>query len=121
MVSADKRIRSGELMQSVEIHAQSSTRNELREKVDSWSKITNGDWRVKVTTQRGSEGEARSGQMGNTVYEVKGYYRDDITAQHRLVWGSEILDILHIEDVEQRNEVLIIEAESITRSGSLRR
>lgn len=113
----NKTIQSGRLLQSVEIHGQSSSLNALRERVNTWSKITDGDWRCQIETVRGGESEGLGGQLGQTVYQVKGYYRSDIGKNNRLVWGSMVLDIIHIENVDQRHEVLIIDAVAISREG----
>lgn len=116
-----KTIQSGRLLQSIEIHAQSLTFNALRERVNTWTKITGGDWRCEITTVRGAEVQSLGGEIGETIYQVKGYYRSDLTKRHRLVWGDKVLDILHIENVDQRNQALVIDAREVSRSGVLAR
>lgn len=113
----NKTIQSGRLTQSVEIHSQSTTKNDLLERENTWTKISNGDWRVEIETASGGETETPAGQLGTTRYKVKGYYRSDIDASDRLVWGSIILDILHIENVDHMNQVLILDCEQVTRGG----
>lgn len=110
-------IQSGRLTQSVEIHAQSETLNELRERVNEWAKIANGDARAEVTLLKGDERETRGGQVEANQYRLRMYYHPDLTEAHRFEWNGRTLDIISIDNVDQMDQELIVTAEEVSRGG----
>ena len=108
---------AGKLNKVVAIKAQSTTRDEVNQKVLTWTTITNGGavWAsVEPLSNRESQ-EALANQM-TVSHRVRIRYRDDVDATMRIFYGTRELAIVGIRNPKERGEfleILCLEAKNV--------
>ena len=98
---------AGKLNKVVAIKAQSTTRDEVNQKVLTWTTITDGGavWAsIEPLSNRESQ-EALANQM-TVSHRVRIRYRADVTAAMRIFYGTRELAIVGIRNPKERGEYL---------------
>ena len=97
---------AGKLRKRIQLRTPGDSQNEIGEMVRGW---------VLVDTIWGGITPAREVEKltaGQTVAEkdlsITIRYRDDVTTQHQITWGSQRYEIVGITNPEMKNEKLII-------------
>jgi SPP1 family predicted phage head-tail adaptor len=60
-------------------------------------------WRVAIRQLNGQERFEAHQTQAEATHEVKGRYYEDLTPQHRLIFGEQILNIVAVDNVEMAN------------------
>jgi SPP1 family predicted phage head-tail adaptor len=97
---------AGKLDKRVSIQQQSTTRDELNQKVDTWSTLTNGAVWASVQPLRASEAISYEASQMIRTHRVTIRYRADVTADMRLLFGVRVFKIVSIRNPDERGEFL---------------
>lgn len=93
-------IRAGQLRQEVDI--QSSTESRSSYTVDySWA--TDATVRASVKQLSGEEVVKADHEKSTRTFEVRIRYYSGLTAENRLLWGSRVLNIESVINVDERD------------------
>lgn len=99
-------VSAGKLDKRISIRAQSTARDSLNQLVGTWTEITNGAVWAAVQPIRNSEAmQAMANQM-ETTHRVTIRYRTDVTAAHRVYYGTRQFAIEGIRNPDERGEYL---------------
>lgn len=108
-------MQSGTLRTPLTLYQRVVTQNESGEDVLQWQRA--GIYWSNISPMTGAGREmARAGQQwGDTRYRITARFRPDITIQQSdcFAWGQRLLDIIEVEDADQRCAQLQIVARVI--------
>lgn len=106
----------GNLRQLVTIQSATQARDAVGGVTETWSNVATVWANVKPLMYL-SGIEALSDVKGretiNTSYNVTIRFRTDVTEQHRLVWGTTVLDIRRVLDTDGRRQWLELACEAV--------
>lgn len=85
----------------ISIQRQSSAQDAAGQLVDSWT-TTATIW-ASIVPLRGREYFNASGERATVTHQVFIYYGTDVVPRDRIVYGSRILDIDDVFNVDERN------------------
>lgn len=91
-----KLINIGEMDRYVELHSFTETANAAGQPVKTWSKTA--DIWVKLQPKGGGEAYENDQLTATNRYEFITWYRSDVDATKRIIEGSEIYRITHVEE-----------------------
>lgn len=60
-------------------------------------------WRVAIRQLSGQERFEAHQTQAEATHEVKGRYYEDLTPQHRLIFGERVLNVVAVDNVEMAN------------------
>jgi SPP1 family predicted phage head-tail adaptor len=96
-------MRAGELRHSVIIQERSTTQNSFGEEPDTWADVATV--RAAIKPIQGKEFVAAKQAQSETTHKVIMRYWPGLTAKHRLKFGSRILEIEMIRNIDERNHM----------------
>ncbi|MCA3068117.1 MAG: phage head closure protein [Rhodocyclaceae bacterium] len=99
-------LQSGKLDKRVSIQQQSSTRDDLNQKVDTWTTLNNGAVWASVQPLRASEAISYDAKQMLLTHRVTIRFRSDVTPDMRLLFGSRILKIVSMRNPDERGELI---------------
>lgn len=94
---------AGELRHVVTVQSQAATLGDRGQKTAAWTSQT-PQARAKIETLSGREGENARQLYASASLQVTMRYWPGLTPQHRLLFGSRVLEIGHVDNLEQRDE-----------------
>lgn len=98
---------AGKLKHVVAIKAQSTTRDDVNQKVLTWTTITNGSPEYAAIEPLSTrESQAALANQMEISHRVTLRYRADVTADMRIVFGSREFAIVGIRNPKERGEFL---------------
>ena len=92
-------LRSGELRHRVRIQARASGVGSRGESTGDWADVAQR-W-ASIVTLSGDELERARQRMPEARLQVRIRYLAELTTRHRLLFGSRVLQIGHVDDVDQ--------------------
>lgn len=99
---------AGKLDKRISIRAQTTSRNTLNQKLPVWTEITNGRVWAKVQPVSAREGMQANANQAELSHRITIRYRDDITPEMRIWYGTRQLAITGIRDPLEKHEYLEI-------------
>jgi len=87
----------------VTVQSQATTLGDRGQKTAAWANQT-PQARAKIETLSGREAENARQNYASATLKVTMRYWPGLTPKHRLLFGSRVLEIGHVDDLEQRNE-----------------
>lgn len=107
---------AGKLNSRVAIKAQSTTRDELNQKVLTWNTIANGDTWAAINPLSTRESQAALANQMEISHRVTIRFRSDVTADMRIFYGTRELAIVGIRNPKEYGEfleLLCVEAKNV--------
>lgn len=107
-------MQSGKLRTLLTLNQKSVTQNASGEDVVTWAEL--GTYYADIHPLTGREVDQVGQRWAEAQFRVTARVRSDITIQRadQFIWGSRTLDILGVEDVDQRGRELLIYAKEFT-------
>lgn len=99
-------ISAGKLDKRVSLQVQSSTRDELNQKVDTWVTLNNGVVWASVQPLRASEAISYEAKQMLVTHRVTIRFRPDVTADMRVLFNSRPMQIVSIRNPDERGEMI---------------
>lgn len=100
-----RRLPRGRLTALVNIQSRSRTRDAHGGTSDAWSTDTNGAVRALIQPASGTEGATASMLTADATHLVTIDYYSSLTSEKRFLFGSRILNIALVKNLEERNLV----------------
>jgi SPP1 family predicted phage head-tail adaptor len=75
---------------------------------------TGTNWRVSISTTGGREFQRAQQMQPELTHEIRGRFRSNVTAKHRLAYGSRVFTIHAVIDPMERHEQLVCYCSEIT-------
>lgn len=104
-------IDSGQLRQLVEIQRNVPTINAIGESVDVWTTVDRQ--RAKIVNLLGSEAMLGNQVNATAPVVITMRYTPTVIVEARIKYGERLFDINDIDNVEERNRMLIISAKEL--------
>jgi len=103
-------IESGELRETVAVQAGTDVTDAGGGLVRTWAAVTGKDAvRAQIITVSGTELLLAAQLGGKLTHKVMMRYDADVTRNNRLLWGSRVLNILRVRDVENKTRWMMLE------------
>lgn len=109
-------MRAGALRSRVTVQHRLVTSQDSRgQDVYSWTTITDGPFWAMIEALQGRQLEAAQQTWAEARFRVTIRYQPgvSINREDRLLWGSRILDILDVEDPDQRTRQIVMVCKEI--------
>ncbi len=100
-------IRAGKLRHRVIIQEKGTTKGTRGQRTDSWTPVGDPIW-SEVVTLSGSEREQARQIYASATDTVRIRYRSDITTENRIKFGTRILNIGRLDNIDQRNIEIVL-------------
>lgn len=103
---------SKKLNQQITIQTKTTTRGTSGEVIETWTDTLTGIWAGFITTG-GREYYAAQKLNAETTAVISMWYVSGITVTNRIKYGTRIFDILHVNNVGEANNELLISAKEV--------